>query len=67
MPSQNNRWFDFQYLVYAQLPFAEDEHLYKFPSLADMKPTDEQNEAVDDLIDSMDLDASDTLVPSFLS
>lgn len=53
--------------MYAQLPFAEDEHLYKFPSLADMKPTDEQNEAVDDLIDSMDLDASDTLVPSFLS
>lgn len=43
-----------------QLPFAEDEHVYKFPSLSHMQFSNEQTEAVDALIDSMDLDETDT-------
>ena len=44
-------------LTYIQLPFAEDIRKYRFPSLdkSNYSPTDKQLEAIDSLIDSMDL------------
>lgn len=45
-----------------ELPFAEDEHIYKFPSLADVDPSKEQLNAVDDLINEMDLDETEEYV-----
>ncbi|KAF0760985.1 X-ray repair cross-complementing protein 5-like isoform X3 [Aphis craccivora] len=44
------------YFVCVNLPFAEDEHLFKLPSLKSFKPNHEENNAVRNLIDAMDLD-----------
>lgn len=52
----------FQYLVYSELPFAEDEHVFKFPSLSDVDLSKEQLQAVDYLIDEMDLDETEEYV-----
>lgn len=37
------------------LPYAEDEHLFKLPSLKSYKPTDEQKNSIRNLIKAMDL------------
>jgi len=42
--------------VYVNLPYADDEHLFKLPSLKSFKPNDEQKNAVRNLISAMDLD-----------
>lgn len=42
--------------MYVNLPYAEDEHLFKLPSLKSFKPNVEQKNAVCDLINAMDLD-----------
>ncbi|XP_025192317.1 X-ray repair cross-complementing protein 5-like isoform X2 [Melanaphis sacchari] len=44
------------YFVCVNLPYAEDEHLFKLPSLKSFKPNYEENNAVNNLIDAMDLD-----------
>lgn len=49
-------WFFFQYFVFVNLPYAEDEHLFKLPSLKSFKPNDKQKHAVYNLINAMDLD-----------
>ncbi|XP_065215325.1 X-ray repair cross-complementing protein 5-like [Planococcus citri] len=48
-----------RYLVYSELPFAEDEHIFKFHSLSNVDLSEEQLRAVDDLIDGMDLDETE--------
>ena len=48
-----------QYLIFAQLPFAEDEHIYRFPSLDRTVLADDELKAVDDLVEKMDLDLID--------
>ncbi|VVC41107.1 Ku70/Ku80, N-terminal alpha/beta,SPOC-like, C-terminal domain,Ku70/Ku80 C-terminal arm,von Willebrand [Cinara cedri] len=47
---------DENYFVYVNLPYAEDEHLFKLPSLKLFKPNAEQKIAVHGLINAMDLD-----------
>jgi len=42
--------------VCVNLPYAEDEHLFKLLSLKSFKPNYEENNAVRNLIDAMDLD-----------
>uniref|UniRef100_A0A2S2PJQ8 X-ray repair cross-complementing protein 5 n=1 Tax=Schizaphis graminum TaxID=13262 RepID=A0A2S2PJQ8_SCHGA len=44
------------YFVCVNLPYAEDEHLFKLLSLKSFKPNYEENNAVHNLIDAMDLD-----------
>lgn len=45
--------------MYANLPFAEDENLFKLPSSKLFKPNDEQNNAVCNFINAMDLDENE--------
>lgn len=42
--------------MHVNLPYAEDEHLFKLPSLRSFMPNIEQQNAVRDLINAMDLD-----------
>lgn len=42
--------------MYVTLPYAEDQHLFKLPSLKSFKPNYEEKNAVSNLIDAMDLD-----------
>lgn len=49
-------FFSRQYLVYVQLPFAEDEHVYRFPSLEKTEITADEMKVVDNLLNAMDLD-----------
>lgn len=48
--------FLLQFFVHVNLPYAEDEHLFKLPSLKPFAPNDEQKNAVRNLINAMDLD-----------
>lgn len=45
----------FQFFYYAHLPFAEDERFTRLPSLNNVKPNQQKLDAVDQLIDAMDL------------
>ena len=42
-----------------QLPWAEDEHVYRFPRLKKIGLTQDELKAVDNLVDAMDLDQID--------
>ncbi|XP_054268759.1 X-ray repair cross-complementing protein 5-like isoform X2 [Macrosteles quadrilineatus] len=55
--TSNNRKCYFFYWV--KLPFAEDDRRLKLPSLRHIKPTQEQQDVVKKLIDSMDLSQLD--------
>lgn len=44
-----------QYLIFVQLPFADEVNYLKFPPVSKEEPTEEQLRAIDKLIDNMDL------------
>lgn len=46
---------DYEYLVFVQLPFANEVNYLKFPPVSKKAPSEEQLKAIDKLIDNMDL------------
>lgn len=56
---ENNIFFLFQCLVFIELPYSEDMREFVFPPIVSdtNKPTKEQLDSVDALIDIMDLQA----------
>lgn len=48
--------------MFVSLPYAQDQRLFKLPSLKSIKPNNKQKNAIHNLIDAMELDNDDEYI-----